>query len=76
MRLSIGVDLLAKLRQVERDPEVGYRISRFEVLLERARSEGHPEMEWLPKLISVLRDEESWSILDDWPAWRATWERA
>jgi tetratricopeptide (TPR) repeat protein len=75
LRLNIGVDLLAKLRQVERHPEVGYRISRFGVLLERARAEGHPEMEWLPKLISVLRDEEPASILDAWPAWQAAGER-
>ncbi len=76
LRLDVGVDALAALRAGVHRYAQRFWFSRFEVLLERARAEGHPEMEWLPKLVQVLRDEEPASILDAWPAWRAAGERA
>jgi tetratricopeptide (TPR) repeat protein len=76
LRLDVGMDALAELHNRVKRASRGFWMPRFSVLLERARSEGHPEMEWLPKLVQVLRDEEPASILDAWPAWRAAGERA
>jgi Tfp pilus assembly protein PilF len=37
----------------------------------RARHTNHPDSPWLEKLASVINDESSLSVLDDWPAWEA-----
>jgi len=38
--------------------------------IERARTDGHPDAAWLPKLAAVINDESGPETLDDWPAWR------
>jgi hypothetical protein len=38
--------------------------------IEQARLHGQPEIDWLPRLASVISDDEEVTTLDDCPAWR------
>ena len=42
----------------------------FSQNIERARQEGHPDVEWLEKLAAVINGEADISILDGWEKWR------
>jgi tetratricopeptide (TPR) repeat protein len=40
--------------------------------IERARQDGHPDVEWLEKLAQVINGKADISVLDEWDKWRET----
>jgi Tfp pilus assembly protein PilF len=38
--------------------------------VERARQDGHPDVEWLEKVAQVINEKADISILDEWDKWR------
>lgn len=43
----------------------------FSPNIERARVDGHPDIEWLPKLADVITEKADITTLDEWDKWRA-----
>jgi tetratricopeptide (TPR) repeat protein len=62
---------LDALRTVRKLLEAGARSPNWDFSrnIERARLDGHPEVDWLGKLASVINDEAQPEVLDGWPAW-------
>jgi hypothetical protein len=61
------------LTELRRSLEGGYRSPGWDFSgnLERAREDGHPEVDWLERLAAVIADEAPLKTLDDWVAWQA-----
>jgi hypothetical protein len=63
------LDALANLKRVlmEGARSPGWDLSQN---IERARQDGHPDVEWLEKLAKVIAEGADISILDGWEKWR------
>jgi hypothetical protein len=68
-----GSEQTAALRTLQRLLEEGARSPGWDFSrnIARARSDGHPDADWLEPLAAVVNDTAGLSTLEAWARWRA-----